>query len=131
MRPLRKFIPRRVRHALLGWAARLGFAIGKTLPRGAGLMLFSLLGALCYRVLREDRRRTADNLRAVFGNEWSEKKIRAVSIEVFRSLGKNLFDAISLEAMSAEKFDKTVSHDSLEALAKARDRGKGIIAITA
>ncbi|MDR2694499.1 MAG: hypothetical protein LBB74_09850 [Chitinispirillales bacterium] len=131
MRPLRKFIPRRVRHRILGWMARAGFAIGRSLPRAVGLALFSFIGTVCYRVMGADRRTTVNNLRLVFGNEWNEKKIRAVSRDVFRSQGKNLFDAVHLSAAKADVFDKAVSHDSLYGIAQACGRGKGIVAITA
>jgi KDO2-lipid IV(A) lauroyltransferase len=111
--------------------ARAGFAIGRSLPRAVGLALFSFIGTVCYRVMGADRRTTVNNLRLVFGNEWNEKKIRAVSRDVFRSQGKNLFDAVHLSAAKADVFDKAVSHDSLYGIAQACGRGKGIVAITA
>jgi KDO2-lipid IV(A) lauroyltransferase len=131
VRPLRKFIPKRVRHFFLGWAARIGFALGRMLPRRAGLVFFSCLGALCYYLLSRDRKRTLDNLRFVFGGEWSEKKIRATAKAVFMSLGKNLFDAIKLDTLSAEKFDETITHDSLDSMESAKRGGKGGVLITA
>jgi Kdo2-lipid IVA lauroyltransferase/acyltransferase len=131
MRPLRKFIPRRIRHALLGWAAKKGFAAGRALPRPIGLTLFSSLGTLCYYLLNTDRRLTIKNLRFIFGNEWNEKKIRNVARTVFRLQGKNLFDAVHLGAAKEDVFDRIVSHDSLYDIAEARGRGKGIMAITA
>jgi KDO2-lipid IV(A) lauroyltransferase len=131
MLSLRKLIPRPVRHRLLGWAARAGFAVGRALPRPVGLAFFSFLGTVCYYLLHTDRRLTVKNLRFVFGNEWCEKKIRAVSRAVFRSQGKNLFDAVHLGAAKAGVFDNIVSHDSLYKVAQACGRGKGIVAITA
>jgi len=131
MRPLRKFIPERLRHRILGWMAKAGFAVGRKLPRRVGLALFSFLGAVCYYIMGNDRRLTVNHLRFVFGNEWSEKKIRAVARAVFRSQGKNLFDAVHLGAAKADVFDDIVSHDSLYNIAQACERGKGIMAITA
>jgi len=131
MRSLRKLIPKSVRHRLLGWAAKAGFAIGRALPRSVGLPIFSFLGTLCYYLLHSDRHKTVNNLRFVFGNEWDEKKIRAVSRAVFRSQGKNLFDAVYLGAAKADAFDNIVSHDSLYKIAQACGRGKGIVAVTA
>jgi len=131
MRPLRKFIPKPVRRRLLGWMAKAGFVIGRKLPRCVGLALFSFLGTLCYYILRSDRRLTVKHLEFVFGNEWDRKKIRSVARAVFRSEGKNLFDAVHLGAAKAEVFDDIVSHDSLYNIAQASGRGKGIMAITA
>jgi KDO2-lipid IV(A) lauroyltransferase len=95
------------------------------------LALFSFLGTACYYILRTDRKITNSNLRFVFGNDWDNKKIRAVSRAVFRSMGKNLFDAVHLGAAKADTFDGIVSHDSLYNIAQACGRGKGIVAITA
>ncbi len=131
MYKFRKLIPRPIRHALLGWFAKAGFVVGRNLPRHIGLPLFSFLGTLCYYTLRTDRRLTVDNLRFVFGNEWDEKKIRAVARAVFRSLGKNLFDSVHLGAIKAEVLDRIVSHDTLYDVAQAGGRGKGIVIITA
>jgi len=131
MRPLRKFIPERLRHRILGWMAKAGFAVGRKLPRRVGLALFSFLGVVCYYIMGTDRKRTVNHLRFVFGNEWNEKKIRSVARAVFRSQGKNLFDAVHLGAAKAEVFDDIVSHDSLYNVAQACERGKGIMAITA
>jgi lauroyl/myristoyl acyltransferase len=125
MRPLRKLIPKRARDRILGAMARAGFAIGRALPRGLGLALFSFLGAFCYYVMSNDRKRTIENLRFVFGGEWSEKKIRRTAKDVFRSLGKNLFDAVNLNTMSDAKLYKTVSNDGLESLEAVKRGGRG------
>ena len=131
MRPIRKFFPKPWRDFLLGLAAKTGFALGRVIPRGIGLALFSFLGTLCYYILSSDRKTTVKNLRFVFGQEWSEKKIRITAKAVFGMLGKNLFDAVNLNTMSGEKFYGTVSHDSLDCVDAAKARGKGIVFITA
>ena len=131
MRPIRKFFPKSWRDFLLGLAAKTGFAIGRAIPRGIGLALFSCLGTLCYYILSSDRKKTVRNLKIVFGEEWNEKKIRATAKAVFKSLGKNLFDAAHLDTMSAEKFDRTVSHDSLDGMNAAKNEGRGGVLITA
>jgi KDO2-lipid IV(A) lauroyltransferase len=131
VRPIRKFFPKPLRDFLLGLAAKTGFALGRTIPRGVGLALFSFLGTLCYYILSSDRKITVNNLRFVFGQEWNEKKIRATAKAVFRSLGKNIFDAVNLNTMSEKRFCDTVSHDSLDCVDAAKSRGKGIVFITA
>ncbi|GBU21396.1 lipid A biosynthesis lauroyl acyltransferase [Fibrobacteres bacterium R8-0-B4] len=131
MRPLRKFFPASIRHRILGWMAKAGFAVGRSLPRPIGLALFAFLGWACYYILGSDRRLTVSNLKFIFGGEWSKKKIRAVAQAVFISQGKNLFDAVYLSAAKDSVFDNIVSHDSLYNVAEACGRGKGIVAITA
>jgi KDO2-lipid IV(A) lauroyltransferase len=131
VRPLRKFIPKKIRRGILGAMAGAGYAIGRAMPRGLGLMLFSFVGTICYYVMSNDRKRTIDNLRFVFGGEWDEKKIRSTAKAVFRSLGKNLFDAVNLNTMSDGKLYKTVSDDGLESLEAVKRGGKGGVFITA
>jgi len=131
VRPIRKFIPKPVRHFLLGCAVKTGFAVGRVTPRGIGLALFSFLGTLCYYLLSRDRKLTVSNLRFIFGQEWSEKKIRATAKAVFKSIGKNLFDAVNLDTMRDKKFDATISHDSLDGMSAAKAGGKGAVLITA
>jgi KDO2-lipid IV(A) lauroyltransferase len=131
VRPLRKFIPKKIRHGALGLMARAGFAIGRAIPRRIGLALFSFAGTICYYVMSSDRKRTIDNLKFVFGGEWDEKKIRSTAKAVFQSIGKNLFDAVNLGTMSDERFDNTVSHDSFESMETIAQGGKGGVFITA
>jgi len=131
VRPIRKFFPKPWRDFLLGLAAKTGFAIGRMIPRWVGLALFSFLGTLCYYILSNDRKLTVNNLRFIFGDEWDEKKIRSTSKSVFKSLGKNLFDAVHLDTMNADKFDKTISHDSLDGMNAIKAGGRGGVLITA
>jgi KDO2-lipid IV(A) lauroyltransferase len=111
--------------------AKTGFAIGQALPRKFGLALFSSAGALCYYLLSKDRKRTVSNLKLIFGDEWCNKKIHITAKKVFRSIGKNLFDAIKLNTLSAEKFDRIVSHDPIDSWEAAKTSGKGAIHVTA
>jgi len=130
MRPIRKYFPKRWRDFLLGLAAKAGYAAGRSFPRGIGLALFSLLGALCYYIMSNDRKLTVNHLRLVFGQEWGDKKISATAKAVFRSIGKNLFDGVKLNTMSDGRFFGTVSHDSFDCVDAAKARGKGIVYIT-
>lgn len=140
MKPLRKYIPKRLRHFLLGWMARLGFFLGRITPRFIGLAMFSFLGSVCYYLLARDRGLTIRNLKFIFGNDdnrennnekWSNKKIRAVSKQVFKNLGKNIFDAIKLNTLSEKKYNAIVSHDDFAPLDVAVRGGKGGILIMA
>ena len=128
---MKKIFPRKFRHLMLGWAARFGFALGKIIPRKAGLALFSGMGTVCYYLLPKDRKRTLKNLRFVFGKEWSDKKIRATAKAVFAMLGKNLFDAVHLNTVRAKTFYQTFTHDSLDCIAEVKRSGKGAVFITA
>ncbi|MDR3012438.1 MAG: lysophospholipid acyltransferase family protein [Chitinispirillales bacterium] len=131
MSTIKKVIPKRLRHLTLGWMAKAGFFTGQVLPRKFGLKLFAFCGWIFYYFLPKDRKRTIDNLKFIFGQEWCDKKIRVTAKKVFQSIGKNLFDAIKLNTLSAKKFDKVVSHDPLDSWEAAKASGKGAIHVTA
>ena len=109
----------------------MALTMGHTFPRSAGLALFGALGRLAFHVPNRESRKTVDHLRFIFSNSWSESQIRRTAADVWAGLGKNLFDAVKLKAMSDEEFDKVVKHDSLDEVRKAYNRGRGIVAVTA
>ena len=94
-------------------------------------MLFSFLGMGFYHISYRERSFTLHHLRFIYGQEWDERKIKSVAIQVFKNAGKNLFDAVSLGALSEEKLDKIVSCDNLDAFKQAYDKGKGVVGIVA
>jgi len=101
------------------------------MPRRLGLMLFSFLGMCFYYISHRERCRTLHHLNFIYGDEWGERKIKSVALEVFKNAGKNLFDGVNLGAMSEEELDKVVSSDSLHKFKEAYDKGKGVVGIVA
>jgi KDO2-lipid IV(A) lauroyltransferase len=101
------------------------------MPRRLGLVLFSFLGMSFYYISYRERNRTLHHLRFIYGQEWSERKIKTVAVQVFKNSGKNLFDAVNLGTFNEEKLDKVVSTDSLDEFKQAYDKGKGVIGIVA
>ncbi|MFP4680323.1 MAG: lysophospholipid acyltransferase family protein [Chitinispirillaceae bacterium] len=127
---MKKWIPKRLRDDILSAAASAAYALGRSIPRPLGLWFFGLVGRLAYVFSRKERRRTLNHLRSVYGEFWDEKKIRTTALRVFSMLGKNMFDALCLSRMSAGQFDRTVTHDSLDEVRAAYDKGRGLFAIT-
>lgn len=124
--PVRAF-----RYWLLCNGAQAGVFLIRVLPRQFGLMLFAGIGYLVYLLPHADRKRTLHHLKMIFGASWSEMKIRQAAGSVYRELGKNLYDAFYLPRISQEKFNRLVSHDSLDKVDAAYRKGKGAIVITA
>jgi KDO2-lipid IV(A) lauroyltransferase len=124
--PVRKF-----RYWLLGNGARVGIFLIRILPRRVGLMLFSGIGSLVYRIPHEDRKRTLRHLRMIFGTVWTDEKIRKTAANVYRELGKNLYDAFYLTRIPPEKFNRLVSSDPIDRVDAAYREGRGVIVITA
>ncbi|MBN1308197.1 MAG: lysophospholipid acyltransferase family protein [Chitinispirillaceae bacterium] len=125
------FLNRATRYGLLRAAARVGIGAASVLPRGMGLALFGTMGALAYCVPHPDRRRTLRHLKLIFGNTWDDATIRRTAHRVYRELGKNMFDAFRLPLLTRGQFDAVVTHDSLDAVTAAYNKGRGGVVITA
>ncbi len=124
-------ITRSLRHTLLYWLLRCAFALVPTIPRGIGLRCFGMLGTLAFIVPHSDKKRTLDHLRYIFGSQWPRGKIQRTARGVYRSLGKNAFDAVKLRSVPDAFFDRIVRHDDLTEVRAAFNEGHGIVAITA
>jgi len=101
------------------------------MPRRLGLALFSFLGMIFYYISYRERSRTLHHLKFIYGQEWSERKIKKTALQVFKNAGKNLFDGVNLGALNEVELDKVVSSDSIEAFKAAYDKGKGVVGIVA
>jgi KDO2-lipid IV(A) lauroyltransferase len=126
-----KSLSKSVRHTLLYWIGRAALAGIPLLPRSVGIPLFGMLGDLVFLFPTNDRRLTVEHLRAVFGATWSEEKIRRTAREVYRSLGRNAFDAVKLRSVPDTVFNRIVQHDDLTEIRAAVDEGRGVFVITA
>ena len=100
------------------------------LPRRLVLFLAGSLGSLAYRLMKKPRIRAIDNLTRVFGNEKSEKEIRAVARKVFINMAKNAADVFyTRKARSFSDIRKIVDIEGLEHLDEALQNGKGAIGL--
>ncbi len=122
---------RRRRHDLAYVGALTLYRLGNVIRRPCGLLVFGLLGRIAGSAARSDRRRILDNLRQVYGREWSQTRIASVARAVYPSLAKNLFDAIYLARCSDREFDRLITCDSLQPLNAALEQGTGAVMITA
>ena len=57
-------------------------------------------GAIAYLIDKRHRKVSQDNLRLIFGNEWSEKKIKTTARENYLRIVESYFSAISTSQMS-------------------------------
>ena len=120
-----------VRHTLLYWFGKVAFALIPLFPRGFGLLLFGTLGDVAFLIPHREKRLTVEHLRFIFGQAWPEKKIRSTARRVYRSLGKNTFDAIKLRSLADNAFNRIVFHDDLAEFRAAVNEGRGVFVITA
>jgi KDO2-lipid IV(A) lauroyltransferase len=104
--------------------------VARTLPRGAGLRVFSLMGTTASHLFRRDRDRAIENLAMAFPE--TPKSIRkALANAMFKTLGKNFFEFLNLEGSSAGRLEglveKVVGKEHMD---RALAAGRGVIVIT-
>jgi KDO2-lipid IV(A) lauroyltransferase len=102
----------------------------RTLPRGLGLKVFSVIGMTASRVFRHDRERALTNLSMAFPD--TPPAIRdALAAAMFKTLGKNFFEFLNLEGSSTERLTGLVQRVEGERyLDEAIGLKNGLIAIT-
>lgn len=127
---VRRFLKHR-RHDLLYASLLLMRGVVIASPRRLGLLVFGALGRLAYVLGGRERRRTLEHLRLVYGEQWSEPKIRRTARAVYVHLAKTLFDAVKLPLLSDRDFFRIVKHDPVDNLYAAYADGRGLVVVTA
>lgn len=120
-----------LRNSLLVFAARFFYTLATLLPRSFGLWFFGAAGRAAFLFPNREKTRTLEHLRLIYGATWSEEKIRTTARNVYRELGRNMFDAIYLSRAPLARFETLVRHDDLADFKKAYDCGRGVVVITA
>ena len=99
-----------------------------TMPRRAGLSLFTFFGTFSYRCYREDRVRAHKNIALAFPGTPAIV-VKAIARGVFKSLGKNSLDTFRLTRQSKEQVLESCLVSGEENLRQALARGRGVLAI--
>jgi len=100
------------------------------MPRGAGLWLFARVGWLLSFAVAREHRRALDHLRLIYGERWSEGRIRDTAREVFANVGRTLFDAVRIPRMGDAELARVVEAHGFDTLLAWHRKGKGPITIT-
>jgi len=86
------------------------------------------LGWLAFYVVKEERRKTIQNLTIAYGTEKSKEEIYQMAKEVFINLGRSAAEAaIKLKLTDKEKYFSNVEVVGMEHAQEALKRGKGVI----
>ena len=102
----------------------------RTLPRGMGLSVFSMVGAVGGRFFRRARERAVRNLAIAFP-EVPRSVRAALAAAMFKTLGRNFYEFLRLEGSSPERLAGLIERiEGKENLDQAMAAGKGLIAIT-
>jgi KDO2-lipid IV(A) lauroyltransferase len=89
------------------------------------------IGSLAYRLIGSRREIAKDNLRKAFGDSLSETEIDEITRNVFRNVGRTLFEMARFEKLGIEGISKLMIPDGLEFFQRAQKRGRGAILVTA
>lgn len=102
----------------------------RAFPRGIGLGVFSVVGAVAGKLFRKARERAVGNLAIAFPDV--PRSVRAaLAAAMFKTLGRNFYEYLRLEGSSPERLAGLVERiEGKENLDKAMAAGKGLIAIT-
>jgi KDO2-lipid IV(A) lauroyltransferase len=104
--------------------------LARSVPRRAGLAVFSALGSTASHLFRKDRQRALDNLASAFPETPGPVR-DALAAAMFKTLGRNFFEFLNLEGSSRERLgglvERVVGREHLDGTMAA---GKGLIVIT-
>ncbi len=105
-------------------------AFARSLPRGAGLKVFSSIGGTAGRLMKTDRATALANLGIAFP-QATPLFHRALVNAMYKTLGANMYEFLTLRGSSKERLTNLVERvDGLEYLDEAHGRGKGLIGVT-
>jgi KDO2-lipid IV(A) lauroyltransferase len=123
-------IRKRIKYSLLIATIRILLVVIRLLPRRVAMKLFGSLGALAFRILKEERIKAINNLNIAYGEEKSQAEIHAMAREVFINLGKSGAEfAIKMGQNTPEQYFKNLEVRGNEHLQEALKKGKGILGL--
>jgi len=109
---------------------KIGYSLGKWLPRGALFVLADLLADVTHWTNPEPARILRANLRSAFPR-WSEREVEVLSKRIFRNFARNLVDYGRFDTITDEALDQLIpSAQNLHFLEESFSKGRGVILVT-
>ena len=109
---------------------KIGYSLGKWIPRGVLFVLADLLADATHRRNAEPARNLRANLRSAFP-EWSEREVENLSKRIFRNFARNLVDYGRFDTFTDEALDRLLpSVQHLHFLEESFAKGRGVILVT-
>jgi len=123
--------PRAYRHGLARPSSyKIGYSLGRWLPRGALFVLADLLADATHWTNPEPARNLRENLRSAFPG-WSGREVEDVSKRIFRNFARNLVDYGRFNTITDEALDRLLpSAQRLHFLEESFSKGRGVILVT-
>jgi KDO2-lipid IV(A) lauroyltransferase len=109
---------------------KIGYSLGKWLPRGVLFVLADLLADVTHWTNAEPARNLRANLRSAFPR-WSEREVEELSKRIFRNFARNLVDYGRFHTITEEALDRLLpSVQHLHFLEESFAKGRGVILVT-
>jgi KDO2-lipid IV(A) lauroyltransferase len=125
-----KKIRKNLKYTLLVAAIKVLLVVIRLLPRNVSMRLGAGVGALAFRLIREERLKTINNLTVAYGATKTAAEISAMAKEVWVNLGKSGVEfAIKMGQEDREEFFKDLEVRGNEYLQEAYQKGKGVLAL--
>ena len=125
-----KQIRKNIKYTLLVAAIKVLLVVMRKLPRKVSMGLCGGVGAMAFRLLKEERLKTLNNLTTAYGDEKNAAEIYAMAKEVWINLGKSGAEfAIKMSQDDPEEFFKDLEVRGNEYLQEAIQRGRGILGL--
>ena len=102
----------------------------ENLPRIAALRVAGMIGEIAAMIDVKERKLAEENLRRVYGDEWSDTKIKLVARECFVKMALNAADVIQSKNWTPDDLGKLVDVEGIEHFDRAFERDKGVVAVT-
>jgi KDO2-lipid IV(A) lauroyltransferase len=123
-----KQIRKNIKYSLLVVAIKVLLVVIRILPRKVSMQMAAGLGAFVFRLMKEERTKTINNLTIAYGEEKSAPEIAAMAREVWINLGKSGVEfAIKMNQDDPEEFFKDLEVSGSEYLHEAIENGKGAL----
>lgn len=101
------------------------------LPEPLAFALGRLFGRLWYAVDARHRRVALENLARAFGSRTTAAEREALARDHFIHLGYTFVETCRLRGLSPARLEQAVRVEGLEHIRQARERGRGVVAVTA
>ncbi|MBI3006775.1 MAG: lysophospholipid acyltransferase family protein [candidate division NC10 bacterium] len=102
-----------------------------SLPEPLAFALGRLLGRLWYAVDGRHRRVALENLARAFGSRLTEAERKAIARKHFIHLGYTFVETCRLRGVGPAALERVVEVEGAEHLERARERGRGVVVVTA
>lgn len=109
------------------WEYRAAERVAMALPESIGRKLFSMAGAVAYRIAPGARSTVSSNLARVLGQSAESPLVEAASREAFGSYARYWYDTFRIRVIPPEEFLKRHGSIGLEHIERALEGGRGAV----